>query len=275
MANRSEFEKMERDGWGNPSIAKGYADGFDMATRLVAEKLADGVSAGPNVKVLDVCTGHGVVAKELVARGAAVIGLDFSEPMIFLAKSFVPTAQFVQGDAMALEFADESFDAVTIGFGVPHFPDPSRGLQEAARVLKPGGKIAFSIWQGKGSDGSFGWLFDAIGRLADPLITIPTGPDAHALVDISIARPIVEDAGFADVKLVDIASELSLQNPEALFDLFDGGAVRTASLLSRQSAPIRDAIRSDLAKRVRTEGTKQEQAYFVPAPSVVISAVRV
>lgn len=274
MTDTSDFENMERNGWSNPSIAKGYADGFERATHLVAEKLADAVGAEPGVEVLDLCTGHGVVAKELVTRGATVTGLDFSEPMISLAKAAVPSATFVQGDAMATGFSNESFDAVTIGFGVPHFPNASRGLIETARVLKTGGKIAFSIWHGKGSDGSFGWLFDAVGRLADPIITLPTGPDAHLLVDFEVAKQMVEVAGFTDVKLIEVASELSLQNPEALFDLFDQGAVRTASLLSRQPTSRRDAIRSDLAMRARNEGTKHKQGYFVPAPSVVISAVR-
>lgn len=274
MTDTSSFEKMERDGWGNPAIAKGYADGFEMATRLVAQKLADAVLAGSGTRVLDLCTGHGVVASELVARGSAVTGLDFSEPMIALARSAVRDARFVQGDAMQMDFVDESFDAVTIGFGVPHFPDPERGLGEAARVLKPGGRIAFSIWRGNGSNGSFGWLFDAVGRLADPSITLPQGPDAHMLVDIDIARPIVENAGFVDVQLVDVATELRVQTPEALFDLFDGGAVRTASLLGRQPATRRDAIRVDLAKRTLAEGSKHEQGFLVPAPSVVVSAVR-
>ena len=275
MADTSDFETMERDGWSNPSITKGYADGFEKATHLVAKKLADAVGAQPNVEVLDLCTGHGVVAKELVARGAKVTGLDFSAPMFSLAKSAVPNATFVQGDAMAMRFSDESFDAVTIGFGVPHFPDASRGLTEAARVLKTGGKIAFSIWHGKGSNGSFGWLFDAVGRRADPLITLPAGPDAHVLVNFEVAKPMVENAGFTDVKLIEVASELDLQDPEALFDLFDSSAVRTASLLSRQPVSRREAIRNDLAIRTRSEGSKQEQRYFVPAPSVVISAVRI
>ena len=232
MGDTRDFEKMERDGWSRPSIAKGYADGFEVATRLVALKLADAVDAGPDSRVLDLCTGHGVVAEELVARGAVVTGLDFSEPMIALARSAVPEARFVQGDAMAMDFPDESFDAVTIGFGVPHFPDPSRGLAEVARVLKPRGRIAFSIWHGKGSNGSFGWLFDAVDRLADPLIALPEGPDAHVLVDISVARPMVESAGFAEVELIEVASEVRVADAEALFDLFDRGAVRAASLLS-------------------------------------------
>ena len=274
MVDTTDFEEMERNGWSTPAIAKGYADGFERASRLVAQKLADAVEARPNTKVLDLCTGHGVVAAALVARGASVVGLDFSEPMIALARSNVPDAQFVQGDAMAMEFTDNSFDAVTIGFGVPHFPDTSRGFAEAARVLKPGGRLAFSIWHGKGSDGAFGWLFDAVGRLADPSVTLPEGPDAHALVDITVAKPMVENAGFADVQLVEIASELTVPIPEALFQVFDGGAVRAASLLNRQPKERRDAIQKDMAMRTRSEGTKEAQGYRVPAPSVVISAVR-
>lgn len=274
MVDTRDFEKMERDGWGTPSIARKYADGFDMATRLVARELADAINAGPNTEVLDLCTGHGVVAAELVERGATVTGLDFSVAMISLARDAVRGARFLHGDAMKMSFPDACFDAVTIGFGVPHFPDPVCGLKEVARVLKPGGVIAFSIWHGKGSDGSFGWLFDAVGRLADPSVTLPEGPDAHALADISVARPLVENAGFVDVKLVEVASELCVPSPDALFDVFDAGAVRAASLLSRQPAARRSAIRDDLAKRTQAEGTKGALGFLVPAPSVVVSAVR-
>lgn len=266
------FEKMERDGWGDPAIAKGYATGFDVASRRVAKGLADAVHAGPKDHVLDLCTGHGAVAAELLARGALVTGLDFSEAMIKLAKTNVPKATFVQGDAMAMAFADNSFDAVTIGFGVPHFPDPERGLAEAARVLKPGGRIAFSIWRGKGSKGSFDWLFDAVGRLGDPSVKLPDGPDAHMLVDLDIAAPMLTRAGFDKVTLSDVASELGVLTPEHLFDAFDQGAVRAASLLSGQDAARRDAIRADLATRTRAEGVKTGTGYLVPAPSVVISA---
>lgn len=274
MTNTSEFEKMEREGWGDPDIAKSYAHGFGYATRVVAEKLSDGIDAKPGMKVLDLCTGHGVVAVELLARGASVTGLDFSSGMISLARAAAPKALFVQGDAMAMDFTDHSFDAVTIGFGVPHFPDTETGLAEAARVLKPGGRIAFSIWRGKGSDGAFGWLFDAVGRLGDPSVILPPGPDAHLLVDSAIAIPMVTNAGFVDVGLSNVASELWVQTPDSLFDAFDKGAVRAASLLGGQPKAQRDAIRADLASRTKSAGIKHQEGYLVPAPSVIISAVR-
>lgn len=112
-----DLEDMEMEGWGDPAMAKGYAESFDQATRLVAQKLAEAVAAGPDTRVLDLCTGHGVVAAELLNRGASVVGLDFSPAMIALARKTAPNAEFVQGDAMAMTFTDNSFDAVTIGLG--------------------------------------------------------------------------------------------------------------------------------------------------------------
>ncbi len=274
MTEKTAFEEMEFDGWSDPAIAQGYADSFAVATRVVAQHLTDAVEAGPQTRVLDLCTGHGVVASVLAARGASVVGLDFSEPMIALARSAVPSAEFVQGDAMAMGFEDRRFDAVTIGFGVPHFPDPQRGLSEVARVLKPGGRLAFSIWQGKGSDGAFGWLFDAVERLGDPTVTLPEGPDAHLLTDSSIAASMVADAGFTTITSDNIATEIGLSVPEALFDTFARGAVRAASLPSGQPDANRAAIRADLATRTRSEGVRHVQGYRVPAPSVIVSATR-
>jgi SAM-dependent methyltransferase len=274
MTDLSDFEKMEREGWANPAIAEGYAVAFHRATQLVARNLAEAALTKPASMVLDLCTGHGVVAAELLARGAAVTGLDFSAAMISLAQKAVPDVSFVHGDAMSLDFADSSFDAVTIGFGVPHFPDPERGLAEAARVLKPAGRIAFSVWQGKGSDGAFGWLFDALERLGDPAIALPSGPDAHMLADRLIAEPIVTKAGFAEVEVIEVPSELYVQKPEDLFDAFDQGAVRAASLLGGQPAMERDLIRYDLAARTRSQGIELNRGFLVPAPSVIISAVR-
>lgn len=274
MTDTADFERMEREGWSNPSIAKGYADRFDQATIEVSKHLALEVRARDGTYALDLCTGHGVVAAELVARGSRVVGLDFSEAMISIAKAAVPEAGFVQGDAMNMQFSDASFDAVTIGFGVPHFPDPERGLSESARVLRTGGRIAYSIWRGKGSNGSFGWLFDAVERFGDPSVTLPAGPDAHMLVDRAVAEPLMATAGFSDVRMVEVESQLKIQSPEHLFDVFDQGAVRAASLLRRQPATQRDVIRDDLAERVKTNGIKDEGGYLVPAPSVILTAVR-
>ena len=106
MTDTHEFEQMEKDGWSNPKIAQGYAEGFATASQQIALALASTVAAKSGTRALDLCTGHGVVAAALIARGAEATGLDFSEAMIALARKAVPRAAFMQGDAMDLTFPD-------------------------------------------------------------------------------------------------------------------------------------------------------------------------
>ncbi|EEE48049.2 class I SAM-dependent methyltransferase [Roseibium alexandrii] len=274
MTSTEAFERMERDGWQDPGIAKGYAEGFDLATRQAAEVLAETVTPDPGLPALDLCTGHGVVGAELLKRGAVVTALDFSPAMLELARRTAPGATFVEGDVMAMTFLDQSFDAVSIGFGVPHFPDPEKGLREVARVLKPGGRLAFSIWRGKGSNGAFGWLFEAIGRLGDPAVTLPDGPDAHMFADKEIAEPLLMACGFTNITMLELPSRVFVSSPEKLFDAFDKGAVRAASLLGGQPEDRRSAIRAELSRRVQDEGIPENGGLLVPVPSVVVSAMR-
>jgi demethylmenaquinone methyltransferase/2-methoxy-6-polyprenyl-1,4-benzoquinol methylase len=108
----------------------------------------------PGGRVLDVATGTGAVAFALAGQTptAQVVGLDFCEPMITAAQTRAaamagpaeggPAApSFVVGDALDLPYAGESFDAVTIAFGLRNLADMPRGLREIRRVLKPGGRF--------------------------------------------------------------------------------------------------------------------------------------
>jgi demethylmenaquinone methyltransferase/2-methoxy-6-polyprenyl-1,4-benzoquinol methylase len=96
----------------------------------------------PGDRVLDACCGTGDLAVEAERRGGTVVGLDFSEQMLERARRKSGTIEWVRGDALELPFGDAAFDAATVGFGVRNLDDLERGLQELARVLRPGGKIA-------------------------------------------------------------------------------------------------------------------------------------
>jgi demethylmenaquinone methyltransferase/2-methoxy-6-polyprenyl-1,4-benzoquinol methylase len=174
------------------------------------ERAADLARVGPGSRALDVGTGTGDLAIELSRRGATVTGLDFAPAMLEVARGKAPDIAFEQGDALALRYRDEEFDAVTVGFGARNFADLDRGLREMARVTRPGGRVVvleitapqrpplswfFRIW--------FDRAVPALGRLAGD-------PDAYTYLPSSVRRfPGPEDlarrmgaAGLDDVRWI-------------------------------------------------------------------------
>jgi len=94
-------------------------------------------------RILDVACGTGDLSIEIFEHtGAEVIGLDFCRPMLDLAKQKERRIDLIEGDALGLPFADGTFDAVTIGFGLRNLSSTESGLRELRRVLKPGGWAA-------------------------------------------------------------------------------------------------------------------------------------
>src|SRR5947208_513084 len=112
------------------------------------QRAVDRAQVGPGSDALDICCGTGDLALELRRRigpDGRVVGSDFSEPMLELARrksgeEGLPV-EFGWADALDLPYGDASFDAVTIGFGARNLADLDRGLAEMARVLRPGGRL--------------------------------------------------------------------------------------------------------------------------------------
>jgi demethylmenaquinone methyltransferase/2-methoxy-6-polyprenyl-1,4-benzoquinol methylase len=173
-------------------------------------RAADLARVGPGDRVLDVATGTGDLAVELsrrVAPAGEVVGMDFSEAMLELARRKAPSLTFESGDAQALQYDADSFDAATVGFGARNFGDLAQGLSEMARVVRPGGRVVvleittptrpplstfFSLW--------FDRIVPAIGKVAGD-------PDAYTYLPASVKRfPDARGLGAAmdSVGLVDV-----------------------------------------------------------------------
>jgi demethylmenaquinone methyltransferase/2-methoxy-6-polyprenyl-1,4-benzoquinol methylase len=105
--------------------------------------LVSRVHVGPDAVVLDVATGTGAVARELVRQhGCRVIGIDQSAEMLAIARVGSPRIEFVHGRAESLPFDDRRFDALTFTYLLRYVDDPAATLRELARVVRPGGTIA-------------------------------------------------------------------------------------------------------------------------------------
>jgi demethylmenaquinone methyltransferase/2-methoxy-6-polyprenyl-1,4-benzoquinol methylase len=178
--------------------------GLDIRWR----KLTAQAVVRPGDRVLDAACGTGDLAVADQKAGAdRVTGLDFSEKMLARAR-LKAQLDWVQGDLLALPFADETFDAATVGFGVRNVADLELSLRELRRVLKPGGRLAileithprgilkpfFSLW--------FDRVVPLLGRLlpgGSAYTYLPASvkrfPNAEGLADLMRA------SGFGDVRI--------------------------------------------------------------------------
>ena len=149
-------------------------------------------------RVLDACCGTGDLAlADLHAGAARVTGLDFSERMLERARAKSREVEWVQGDALALPFADGSFDGATVGFGVRNLDDLEAGLRELRRVLRQGGRLGIlEITRPRGLLRPFYKLwFDGLIPLAGKLLP---GGSAYTYLPASVRR-FPEAKDFADL----------------------------------------------------------------------------
>lgn len=119
-------------------------------------------------RVLDCATGTGDLAIAFRSRGANVVGIDFVEAMLEVARRKAPDIEFRQADAMALPFESNTFDAASIAFGIRNVAEPSKAIREMARVVSPGGRVV--VLEFGQPRGVFGGLYRAYSRHVLPRI---------------------------------------------------------------------------------------------------------
>lgn len=143
------------------------ASGYDRANTLLSfgtdkrwrKNVIQAIAPYCPGKVADIATGTGKLAA-LIARKlkAEVCGIDISESMLDVARKKYSEINFIKADGEKIPFPENSFDAVTIAFGIRNFENPVAGLREACRIMKKGGVIAVLEFS-KPSDNLFGKMF--------------------------------------------------------------------------------------------------------------------
>ena len=264
------FKAFEHEGW--ERVALPYRDAFSSLTTQSIDPLLDVVAAGPGIRLLDVACGPGDAAAATALRGAEATGMDFAAAMVEQAARLHQRVAFRTGDAETLPFDDASFDAVVINFGVLHFSRPDQAIAEAHRVLRPGGRFAFTVWAPPEKCVGFAIVLNAIeahGRMDVPL---PEGPPFFRFADHDECRRVLVSTGFTSPAVRELPMRWRLPRPDALLDAFLEGGVRTRGLLRAQTpealAAIRTAARDEAGRHAREGGVE------FPMPAVLASGVK-
>jgi ubiquinone/menaquinone biosynthesis C-methylase UbiE len=208
-----------------PLIFESYA--LDLAERLAQTKPQD---------VLETAAGTGVLTRAIASRIAGrmrIVATDLNQPMLDHARARLAhdnRIEWRQADALALPFADGNFDAVACQFGAMFFPDRTLGYKEARRVLRPGGRFLFSVWD-KIADNEFADVVtEAVAALfpQDPPRFLARTP--HGYHDAGQIRRDVKAAGFETVSI------------DAVDGISKAASPRDVAIAYCQGTPLRNEI---------------------------------
>jgi SAM-dependent methyltransferase len=251
--------------------ADAYMSTFAGATRPFIDALLDAARVARSVRMLDIACGPGFVASRAAMRGADATGLDFSPAMLAVAKSRDEAISFDHGDAEALPYADDAFDAVVSNFGIHHVPRPPLALRETHRVLRSGGRVAFSFWAG--SDENIAWklLFDAIARHGDPAASQAPPPGGGFNTPSQCVDALCQ-VGFAHCTTALVHATWHHANARDLVSALQSGTARMAAMIEAQRPATMPAIIADIDECA--EPYRDADGIAVPIAAMIASGVK-
>lgn len=227
-----------------PVIFEPYGEALAQEARMVR----DG-------HVLECASGTGRVTRHLLAKlppEGALLATDLNEDMLAIAEGRMsdPRLRFQVADMMALPFPDESFDTVVCGFGVMFLPDKPAGFAELARVLKPGGQLAYTVWGPLPANETMNELQSLLQETFpdDPpnFLHVPFG-----MSDEGMNRALVEGSGLENFVWKEVRKTMAPENPAALAEGMLKGGPLAGALAERGYKDVTD-LQAELVRRFET-----------------------
>lgn len=216
-------------------------------SQLVGDVFLQWLASGPGQRWVDVGCGNGVFTEMLVERCAPVEvqGIDPSPEQIAFARQRLAgsVATCRVGDAMALPFADDSFDAAVMALVIFFVPDPAKGVAEMVRVVGPGGSVSAYAWDMLGGGFPFAAVSQELVALGSPVL-LPPSVEASRL---EAMRALWQDAGLIDVETRTISVQRTYASFEEFWRIAQTGprvAPRVAAMTPADVALLQDRLRA-------------------------------
>lgn len=264
----SDFKKFESAAWERKAPA--YDSTWGSVTAQPIDAVLDELNIQPGTTLLDCGCGPGHLCYRASLREAVVTGCDYSHEMVRIAKSLYPGIEFCHGDVEALPFQSGSFDAVVMNYLLLHVPNQDVALLEASRVVKSGGRLAFTIWCSPAESPGLSLIFKPLKQYAD-MSVIPPAQDIFMYSSPETATAFLSEHGFTDIHARTFETAWHLQNPEMFFEAVQAGT-RMGGAIELQTDEvkerIRDAILEDLGR------FRSGNEFVIPTPSLIVSALK-
>ncbi len=261
------FKKFEREGFSR--VAERYDQATATVTSQVNDAILDAVEAGPGMSLLDVACGPGWLTAAAVKRGALLTALDFAENMVAIARRRCPTADVQNADAENLPFQANRFDGVACNLGILHLPDPERAVAEAHRVLKPGGRYAFTCWTPPTRNPFLGLVLGSVQRHGNMNVNLPAGPPLFRFGEVAECETVLRAAGFRSVSVTELPMVWPFASLDDIVAAVIASTARLGPILAMQTPEQRGTIENAIAEG----GKKYVTARGVEIPTAVLLAV--
>lgn len=268
---QSAFREFEHEAW--ESLVDAYDAAFSRLTQQVIPSMIEVLGISPGARVLDVACGPGYLAAAAAARGAIAEGVDFSSQMVAYARNRHPEVAFQEGDAETLDgYADSSFDAVGMNFGILHFDRPERALSAMHRVLRPGGRLAFTAWAPQEMVAGFAIPLKAMQLSGNPDVGLPPGPPFFHFSDPQNCRDALQRCGYRDIETKIVPQTWEFDSAADYFAVLLHGTVRTGGALRRQSPQELEAVRQSIGHAV--QAFVSDDRIRLPMPAHLVWATK-
>lgn len=219
--------------------------------------LLDGLGDLRGRRVLDVGCGPGHSTAEAARRGGTLVGMDLAPQMVTLAAQLWPGIDFRVGNLEALPFPDASFDAAFGSFVILHVPRPELAVEQLARVLIGGGRLALSTWDVDSKNRVLGMVFEAADIVGIPMVALPGAPARLRFADDAEFEALLRGRGFEDVTIQLFEFAFQVQNAEALFAEITRASMMAKALLASGDTTTLERLRRayiGLAERYARDG---------------------
>ena len=244
--------------------AHAYGQFMGRYSEPLADQLVEVAGLQPGMRALDVGCGPGALTARLVKiLGAdAVSAVDPSEPFVAAARERFPGTDIALGTAESLDFADDTFDAAMASLVVHFMADPAAGLAQMARVTRPGGVVAATVWNHASGSGPLSLFWEAV-RAVDPQ---EEGESDYAGVHEGDLAALFRSAGLEDLTETVLTVHVPFESFEQWWEPYLFGVGPAGQYVGRLDDAGRERVRQECRRRV------PEGPFVVAADSWCVTA---